>query len=585
MGALDHISDLFDCSHSSSKLKKKRKQFQTVEVKVKMDCEGCERKVKKSVEGMKGVTNVEVERKANKVTVQGYVEPSKVVARIGHRTGKRAELWPYVPYDVVAHPYAQGVYDKKAPAGYVRNTEFVDPNVSQLARASSAEVRESFGGKTERAAKAKEKMAEEEYDDDVEEEFSVWKRNTPLLYDLVISHPLPWPSLTVHWLHSSPQPHSHPSFNLHKILYATHTSNSEPNYLILANVALPANPSQPVAAAVDAENPVLPKVEVTQRIMVDGEVNRARSMPQNPSVVASKTCGSEVYVFDVEKQHGKEQGSGCDPDLRLRGHDKEGYGLSWSPFKKGYLLSGSHDSKICVWDVLAADQDNVLDAIHVFEAHDGVVGDVSWHSKHESLFGSVGDDCKLIIWDLRTNKAQQSVKAHENEVMPVIVNAYRVFLFIKLIKLVNFISFNPYNEWIVATASSDTTIALFDTRKLAEPLHVLSSHTDEVYQVEWDPNHETVLASSGADRRLNVWDLSRVGDEQNEGDGDGGPPELLFSHGGHKGKISDFSWNKNQPWVISSVAEDNSFHVWQMAENIYNEDGDDEDIWTADGQN
>ncbi|RYR69873.1 hypothetical protein Ahy_A03g016412 isoform B [Arachis hypogaea] len=445
MGALDHISDLFDCSHSSSKLKKKRKQFQTVEVKVKMDCEGCERKVKKSVEGMKGVTNVEVERKANKVTVQGYVEPSKVVARIGHRTGKRAELWPYVPYDVVAHPYAHGVYDKKAPAGYVRNTEFVDPNVSQLARASSAEV------------------------------------------------------------------------------------------------------------------------EVTQRIMVDGEVNRARSMPQNPSVVASKTCGSEVYVFDVEKQHGKEQGGGCDPDLRLRGHDKEGYGLSWSPFKKGYLLSGSHDSKICMWDVLAADKDNVLDAIHVYEAHDGVVGDVSWHSKHESLFGSVGDDCKLIIWDLRTNKAQQSVKAHENEV--------------------NFISFNPYNEWIVATASSDTTIALFDTRKLAEPLHVLSSHTDEVYQVEWDPNHETVLASSGADRRLNVWDLSRVGDEQNEGDGDGGPPELLFSHGGHKGKISDFSWNKNQPWVISSVAEDNSFHVWQMAENIYNEDGDDEDIWTADDQN
>ncbi|MED6139755.1 adenyl-nucleotide exchange factor [Stylosanthes scabra] len=408
-------------------------------------------------------------------------------------------------------------------------------------------------------------MAEEEYDDDVEEEFSVWKRNTPLLYDLVVSHPLPWPSLTVHWLHSSPQPHSHPSFNLHKILYATHTSNSEPNYLILADVALPANPSQPVAATVDSENPVLPKVEVTQRIMVDGEVNRARSMPQNPSFVAAKTCGSEVYVFDVEKQRGKEEGGRCDPDLRLRGHDKEGYGLSWSPFKKGYLLSGSHDSKICMWDVLAAGQDNALDAIHVYEAHEGVVGDVSWHSKDESLFGSVGDDCKLIIWDLRTNKAQQSVKAHENEV--------------------NFLSFNPYNEWIVATASSDTTIALFDTRKLAEPLHVLSSHTDEVYQVEWDPNHETVLASSGADRRLNVWDLNRVGDEQNEGDGEGGPPELLFSHGGHKGKISDFSWNKNLPWVISSVAEDNSFHVWQMAENIYNEDGDDEDIWTADDQN
>ena len=59
------------------------------------------------------------------------------------------------------------------------------------------------------------------------------------------------------------------------------------------------------------------------------------------------------------------------------------------------------------------------------------------------------------------------------------------------------------------------------------------------------------------------------------------PPELLFSHGGHKGKISDFSWNKNLPWVISSVAEDNSFQVWQMAKSIY-DDGDDDEGWIAD---
>lgn len=42
---------------------------------------------------------------------------------------------------------------------------------------------------------------------------------------------------------------------------------------------------------------------------------------------------------------------------------------------------------------------------------------------------------------------------------------------------VNFLSFNPYNEWILATASSDTTVGLFDMRKLNSPLHVLSSHT------------------------------------------------------------------------------------------------------------
>jgi len=142
MGALDHLSNMFDCStrrgHKSLH-HNKRRQLQTVEVKVKMDCEGCERKVRRAVEGMKGVQSVDIQPKQHKLTVVGYVEPEKVVSRVAHRTGKKAEIWPYVPYDVVAHPYAQGTYDRKAPPGYVRYSE--DPRVNQLARASSIEVR------------------------------------------------------------------------------------------------------------------------------------------------------------------------------------------------------------------------------------------------------------------------------------------------------------------------------------------------------------------------------------------------------------------------------------------------------------
>lgn len=39
---------------------------------------------------------------------------------------------------------------------------------------------------------------------------------------------------------------------------------------------------------------------------------------------------------------------------------------------------------------------------------------------------------------------------------------------------------------------------------------------------------------------------------------------LQFIHGGHTAKISDFSWNPNEPWVICSVSEDNIMQVWQM---------------------
>ena len=45
----------------------------------------------------------------------------------------------------------------------------------------------------------------EQYDEAVEEriineEYKIWKKNTPFLYDLVMTHALEWPSLTVQWL-------------------------------------------------------------------------------------------------------------------------------------------------------------------------------------------------------------------------------------------------------------------------------------------------------------------------------------------------------------------------------------------------
>lgn len=45
--------------------------------------------------------------------------------------------------------------------------------------------------------------------------------------------------------------------------------------------------------------------------------------------------------------------------------------------------------------------------------------------------------------------------------------------------------------------------------------------------MQWSPHNETILASSGSDRRLFVWDLSKIGDPQSAEDAEDGPPELL----------------------------------------------------------
>lgn len=92
-----------------------------------------------------------------------------------------------------------------------------------------------------------------------------------------------------------------------------------------------------------------------------------------------------------------------------------------------------------MWDINASPKEGrVIEAHSIFTGHSSVVEDVSWHLLHESIFGSVADDQKLMIWDTRSqssHKAAQTVDAHTAEV--------------------NCLSFNPFSEYILATGSAD----------------------------------------------------------------------------------------------------------------------------------
>ncbi|XP_040383631.1 heavy metal-associated isoprenylated plant protein 23 [Oryza brachyantha] len=142
-GTMEYLSDLLGGGGGGRRRYRKRKQFQTVELKVRMDCDGCELKVRNALSGMKGVQSVEINRKQYKVTVQGFVEPGKVVKRV-QATGKKAEIWPYVPYSLVAHPYAAPAYDKKAPPGHVRRVDAVVPVAAAAAAAQEERLTTMF---------------------------------------------------------------------------------------------------------------------------------------------------------------------------------------------------------------------------------------------------------------------------------------------------------------------------------------------------------------------------------------------------------------------------------------------------------
>lgn len=391
-------------------------------------------------------------------------------------------------------------------------------------------------------------------------DYKIWKKNTPFLYDFLVTHSLEWPSLTVEWLPDLTRPETK-DFSVHRLILGTHTTE-EQNHLIILAVPFPSLQAEFDATSYDSEKDEFGgyvaksgKIETEIKINHDGEVNRARHMPQIPCVIATKPPSSDVLVFDYTKHPSKPDASGkCNPDLRLKGHQKEGYGLSWNPNSTGLLLSSSNDHTVCMWDVNGATKDNKnLTALNTFKGHSDIVEDVCWHCLHDSLFASVSDDRKLMVWDSRSNSTDQpihAIVAHNAEV--------------------NCVSFNPYNEYILATGSSDKTVNLWDLRKLDSNLHTFRNHDDEVFQVHWSPHRENILASGSSDQKLNVWDVKRINKQGSEFKEES--PELLFSHRGHSAKISDFSWNCNQPWTICSVSEDNIMQMWTIASNICKDD-------------
>ena len=221
-------------------------------------------------------------------------------------------------------------------------------------------------------------------------------------------------------------------------------------------------------------------------------------------------------------------------------------------------MSGSDDCNICLWDIKQAGAD--VQPIYKTKGHNDVVEDVDWHKHYPHLFGSVGDDSQLLLWDSR----QSSGKPTDS-----IQNAHAS-------AHVNCLAFNPFSEYLLATGGSDSVVALWDLRNMKQKLHSFEGHQEGVYQVSWAPFNETILGSCSSDSRVNIWDLSRIGNEQTPEDAEDGPPELLFVHGGHVAKISDFSWNANDHWTIASVSEDNILQVWAMTESIYLDEEEEE---------
>jgi histone-binding protein RBBP4 len=126
-------------------------------------------------------------------------------------------------------------------------------------------------------------------------------------------------------------------YSIRRLLLGTHTSGQSRDYLQIATVQLPNSDSSSKSSEKDKDNEgsqPQSKLRITQRINHKGEVNRARYMPQNPDLIATKSVSGSVLFFDRTKHalDEAEKDGVCRPELELVGQELEGYVSSLSFF-------------------------------------------------------------------------------------------------------------------------------------------------------------------------------------------------------------------------------------------------------------
>ena len=130
-------------------------------------------------------------------------------------------------------------------------------------------------------------------------------------------------------------------YSTHRLLIGTHTSGADQNYLQIADAHLPISSTElgnfdddrggefvcvlMLISEFGGYSGPEARLSITQKIVHQGEVNRARYMPQNVDIIATMSVSGDVLVFDRTKHPNSPTSNDCKPDIRLVGHDLEGY--------------------------------------------------------------------------------------------------------------------------------------------------------------------------------------------------------------------------------------------------------------------
>lgn len=399
----------------------------------------------------------------------------------------------------------------------------------------------------------------------ISEEYKLWKKNVPFLYDYMMTRALEWPSPIVQWFPETEilvDDTRGIEFTNQRLLLGTNTQTEE-NYLTITSVQLPVYDDEREQKDIytmkenefGAFAQYADKYNYEIKIPHQGAVKSAQYMPSNTNLIATKS-DNDLFIYDISECKDDVDCNNeydCVPMFEFKNLNTKSE-LAWNPYIEGLLLTGYRKDQLAIWDINSASNNGRksssskrnLKPKNKYTDDIETITDVAWHQFCPTVFGSSTNEGRFCLWDIRskdTSRPSHTVNAHKFEISSM--------------------EFNPGSEYLLATSSPDRSIALWDLRNLKLKLHSICLREEWFHRIRWCPYTPSVLAACNNDRRVHLFDLQCMFDDQTPTEAEEGPSSLIFTHHGHASSVYDISWNPNE-LMICSVSDDNVIQCWQI---------------------